>query len=65
MNAEQLHTALVEAEQDLRVTSRARGWAELHGQGDDFADADAAMTRAADRYVAARTALNRHAPATI
>lgn len=65
MNTEQLRTALAEAEQDLRVASRARGWAERHDQADDFADADAAMKRAADRFVAARAALNRHAPATI
>lgn len=65
MTIEQLRAALDEAEQDLRVTSRARGLAENLGQADDFADAEAAMNRAADRFVAARAALKRHAPATI
>lgn len=65
MSADELRAALVEAEQDLRVACRARGWAEHLGHADEFADADAAMARAADRVVHARADLNRHSSVTI
>lgn len=65
MSVDELRAALADAEQDLRVTSRARGMAENLGDADEFADADAAMKRAADRFVAARNALARHDAATI
>lgn len=65
MILDQLRSALSDAEQDLRVVCRARGWAEHLGHEDEFADADAAMARAAERVVDARAALNRHASVSI